>query len=51
MVPCIAPKINLYNMLLYWVHGRYKVLDTKVVRSGTGRRGVEEGTYVGQASI
>ena len=26
-------------MLLYWVHGRYKFLDAKVVRSGTGGRG------------
>ena len=48
MVPCIAPKRNLHNLLLYWVHGCYKVLDAKLGSSGTGERGGEEGTDVGQ---
>ena len=30
-----STKRNLYNLLLYWVHGHYKVLDAKVVRPGT----------------
>ena len=42
-----STKINLYNMILYWLHGRYKVIESKVVRSGKGGRGGEEGTAVG----
>ena len=32
---------NLYNLLLAWVHGRYRVLDAEVVRSETGGGGGE----------
>ena len=45
-----STKINLYNLLLYWVHGRYKVLDAKLVRSGTLGRGGEEGADMGKAT-
>ena len=49
MVPFIAPTEKLYNILLSQVHGCYRFLDAKVVRSGTGGRGGEEGEGVVQA--
>ena len=40
---------NLCNILLSHVHGRYRVFDAEVVRSGTGGRGGEVGAVVLQA--
>ena len=30
---------NFYDLILYRVHGRYRILDVEVVGSGTGGKG------------
>ena len=50
-VPFYSTHVNIYNLLISQVHGRYRVFDAEVVGSGTQGRGIEGGVGVVQAAL